>query len=239
MANLPPVSTTLGKLVAKFALGVVDTGGKPWFANISASFRKNLKTVIMGYSGAGGKLIHEKNQKQKISWHCPFNKVLCQTSSIGRLLLHNGGLWNAFVTKKFTSKPFHHKKWQNYIFSYTIILLHRTVAKHDHYMKIYWILWSKRCKTHLYIAATCKERNLFPLFCTQYYLLCRIPGVETDQRDFTKLINMGLYAGVDHNSPYLMVNSVVTSQLFTPTTKGKGCRGEDLSYRLSTCISVC
>jgi hypothetical protein len=28
-ANLPPVSTTLGKLVAKFATGVVDTGGKP------------------------------------------------------------------------------------------------------------------------------------------------------------------------------------------------------------------
>ncbi len=28
----------------------------------------------MGYSGAGGKLIHEKNQKQKISWHCPFKK---------------------------------------------------------------------------------------------------------------------------------------------------------------------
>ncbi len=27
----------------------------------------------MGYSRAGGKLIHEKNQKQKISWHCPFN----------------------------------------------------------------------------------------------------------------------------------------------------------------------
>ncbi len=26
----------------------------------------------MGYSGAGGKLTHEKNQKQKISWHCPF-----------------------------------------------------------------------------------------------------------------------------------------------------------------------
>jgi hypothetical protein len=27
----------------------------------------------MEYSGVGGKLIHEKNQKQKISWHCPFN----------------------------------------------------------------------------------------------------------------------------------------------------------------------
>ncbi len=26
----------------------------------------------MEYSGAGGKLIHEKNQKQKILWHCPF-----------------------------------------------------------------------------------------------------------------------------------------------------------------------
>ncbi len=26
----------------------------------------------MGYSGAGGKLIHEKNQKQQILWHCLF-----------------------------------------------------------------------------------------------------------------------------------------------------------------------
>ncbi len=29
----------------------------------------------MGYSGAGGKLIDEKNQKQKISWHCPFKEI--------------------------------------------------------------------------------------------------------------------------------------------------------------------
>jgi hypothetical protein len=64
-ANLPPVSTTQGKLVAKFAAGVVDTGGNfaagvvdtggkfatgvidtggaPLLANISANFRKNLK----------------------------------------------------------------------------------------------------------------------------------------------------------------------------------------------------
>jgi hypothetical protein len=51
---LPPVSTTQAKLVAKFAAGVVDTGGKfatgvfdtggaPLFANISANFRKNSK----------------------------------------------------------------------------------------------------------------------------------------------------------------------------------------------------
>ncbi len=29
----------------------------------------------MVLSGAWGKLIHEKNQKQKISWHCPFNNI--------------------------------------------------------------------------------------------------------------------------------------------------------------------
>jgi hypothetical protein len=61
---LPPVSTTLLKLVAKFAAGVVDTGGKfatgvvdtgdkfatsnvtggqPLAANIPVNFRKNLK----------------------------------------------------------------------------------------------------------------------------------------------------------------------------------------------------
>jgi hypothetical protein len=28
----------------------------------------------MEYSGAGGKLIREKNQKEKISWHCPFKE---------------------------------------------------------------------------------------------------------------------------------------------------------------------
>ncbi len=48
VANLPSVSTTLAKLVAKFdagvfASGVVDTGGAPLLANISANFRKNLK----------------------------------------------------------------------------------------------------------------------------------------------------------------------------------------------------
>ncbi len=48
----------------KFATGVVDTGGAPWLANISAKFRKNSKR---------SKLINEKNQKQKISRHCPFN----------------------------------------------------------------------------------------------------------------------------------------------------------------------
>jgi hypothetical protein len=30
-------------------------------------FWKKFETVLMGHSGAGGKLIHKKNQKQKIS----------------------------------------------------------------------------------------------------------------------------------------------------------------------------
>ncbi len=36
----------------------------------------------MEYSGAGGKLIHEKNQKQKISWHCPFKLVKSATKAL-------------------------------------------------------------------------------------------------------------------------------------------------------------
>jgi hypothetical protein len=67
VANLPPVSTTLAKLVEQFAIGVVDTGGAPFLANISANFLKNLKRSLWNTLGLGGKLIHHKNQKQKIS----------------------------------------------------------------------------------------------------------------------------------------------------------------------------
>ncbi len=35
-------------------------------------FSKKFETVLMGYPGAWGKLVHEKNQKSKISWHCLF-----------------------------------------------------------------------------------------------------------------------------------------------------------------------
>jgi hypothetical protein len=67
--NLPPVSTTLAKLVAKFVpsvslIPVVDLYGTCEYLR---EFSKKFEMVLMGYSGAGGKLIHEKNQKQKIS----------------------------------------------------------------------------------------------------------------------------------------------------------------------------
>ncbi len=76
----------------QFATGVVDTGGKfvtginntsktggeichrcRWLTcEYIRKFSKKFETVLMEYSGAGGKLIHEKNQKQKISLHGPF-----------------------------------------------------------------------------------------------------------------------------------------------------------------------
>jgi hypothetical protein len=66
--------------VAKFAAGVVDTGGK--FPDASGKFAtgvrwctltceylcefsKKIETIQMGYSGAGGKLIHEKPKSKK------------------------------------------------------------------------------------------------------------------------------------------------------------------------------
>ncbi len=38
-------------------------------------FWKKIETALIVYSGAWGKLIHEKNQKSKISWNCPL--TLC------------------------------------------------------------------------------------------------------------------------------------------------------------------
>ncbi len=89
---MPLVSTTLAKLVEKFAAGVADTGRKfaAGVADIGSNFAagvvdtggkfatgvvdtgvveflKKFETVLMQYSRAGGKLIHQKNQKQKLS----------------------------------------------------------------------------------------------------------------------------------------------------------------------------
>ncbi len=45
-------------------------------------FEKIWKTSLMVKLGAWGKLIHEKNQKQKISWHCPF-KLFSFSACVG------------------------------------------------------------------------------------------------------------------------------------------------------------
>jgi hypothetical protein len=43
-----------------FISGVVDTADKHSVANISANFRKKFEMVLKRYSGAQGKMIHEK-----------------------------------------------------------------------------------------------------------------------------------------------------------------------------------
>ncbi len=50
----------------------------------------------MGYSGAGGKHIDEKNQKQKISWHCPFNSAMHIAHWIFTTWKRSSG-WKEFV----------------------------------------------------------------------------------------------------------------------------------------------
>jgi hypothetical protein len=50
VANLPPVSTTLAKLVEKVAVGVVDTGGNPAASIIDSSC--NFAAGLVDTSGA-------------------------------------------------------------------------------------------------------------------------------------------------------------------------------------------
>ncbi len=47
----------------KFATGVIDTGGAPRLAN----FVQKFGMTLVLFSGAWGKMIHEKNLKQNIS----------------------------------------------------------------------------------------------------------------------------------------------------------------------------
>ncbi len=54
-----------------FATGIDDTGGAPWLVNISVNFQKIRNGPNVIFRGLG-KMIYEKNLKQKISWHCPF-----------------------------------------------------------------------------------------------------------------------------------------------------------------------
>jgi hypothetical protein len=55
----------------KIATGVIDFGGAPWLANISGGREFSEKFEMTLFSVAWGKMIHEKNLKQKILWHCP------------------------------------------------------------------------------------------------------------------------------------------------------------------------
>ncbi len=102
VAHLPPVSTTQGELVAKFApVSLIPVANLPPVSLIPAAichrchwhrrctliceflreFSKKFDMILMLLSGTWGKVIHEKNLKQKISWHCPFKQLfsICST----------------------------------------------------------------------------------------------------------------------------------------------------------------
>ncbi len=99
---------------SRFAAGIVDTGGKfatgvnntreigckisrqcRWYRRCILTFQylrefsKKFEIVLMEYSGAGGKLIHEKNKKQKISWHCPFKGIVLPDTQLCTLQRDN------------------------------------------------------------------------------------------------------------------------------------------------------
>jgi hypothetical protein len=68
----PPVSLTPAEILSLVSLTPTTTLAK-LVANLLTltceylhEFSKKFKTVLMGYSGAGGKLIHKKYQKPKI-----------------------------------------------------------------------------------------------------------------------------------------------------------------------------
>ncbi len=66
---------------SRFATGVVDR----WCTltcEYLREFSKKFEMVLREYSGAGGKLRYDKNQKQKISWHCPFKWFLAILSAV-------------------------------------------------------------------------------------------------------------------------------------------------------------
>ncbi len=80
-------------------------------------FSKKFETVLMGYSGAGGKLIHKKNQKQKISWHCPFKvapqKYLC-ACGYGKQSKHVSFLHKKFINRKWKKLEFIWQPWKRF-----------------------------------------------------------------------------------------------------------------------------
>jgi hypothetical protein len=78
-------------------------------------FLKTFETALMVYSGAWGKLIHEKNlTSKKISWHCPFNVVksvhhdlgsgLNPASGVYRILFVTWWIFISFLTAVYTAQ---------------------------------------------------------------------------------------------------------------------------------------
>ncbi len=79
-----------------FATGASTTRWCTLSCEYLREFSKKFNIPLLGYSEAWGKLIHEKNLKLKISWHCPFKpresilklqRLVCVIYKGGRLTL--------------------------------------------------------------------------------------------------------------------------------------------------------
>ncbi len=79
-----------GNIYINFCLQVHFQVSAVWYCShylppVSMTPVANLPPVSLipvSLSGAWGKVIHEKNRKQKISWHCPFKQLrLCCTGT--------------------------------------------------------------------------------------------------------------------------------------------------------------
>jgi hypothetical protein len=69
---LPLFATGVVYNGSKFATGVVDTGGN-LACEYLLEFLQKFETVLLEYSEAGGKLIHEKTERKKSCDTVPLN----------------------------------------------------------------------------------------------------------------------------------------------------------------------
>jgi hypothetical protein len=76
VANFPPVNNTNGTRVndtgVKFAAGIIDTRGCTLTCEYLCKFSKTFEMTLMLFSGAWGKIIHEKNLKKKCMYVCMY-----------------------------------------------------------------------------------------------------------------------------------------------------------------------
>ncbi len=74
VANLPPVSLIQAAICHRWQ--ICHRCRWHWWCTLTCEylreFSKKFEMILMLLSGASGKVIHEKNLKQKISWHYPF-----------------------------------------------------------------------------------------------------------------------------------------------------------------------
>jgi hypothetical protein len=102
--NIPLFATSVVDTGGKFATGIINTSGTSVIKTSGAPYEpceyfcemlKKFEMTLMLFSGAWGKMIHEKNLKQKILQHCPFNTSASEM----------GGNWSRLSLSASCSRP--------------------------------------------------------------------------------------------------------------------------------------